>query len=499
MNRLILLISLFLTHAVIAETRPRPNVLYIFADDLTVRAVSSYPQAYPWVKTPNIDSLAAKGVRFHSVYMAAYCVPARVSMMTGNLPHAAQGTFTGAELTGENLKREIAQHPFWPQRLRESGYRTGLIGKWHISSRPLAVGIDWDTAIHWSKSMANAYYDGQKMSFNGAPPTDLDGYSVDRHTDLAIKYIKDPGSKDKPWFLWLCYSSPHMPADPAERYKGALASVDDIPEPVSMRMRDGKPAYIRDFGMPRWKGVKEAIRKYHECVMAIDENVGRLTKTLEETGQLDNTVIIFTGDQGLAHGHHGLVNKKDAPYDAALCTPLIFSWPGHFPQNHSSQEPVAGPDMVKTLHEIMGIAPLPSMDGTSLLPVIKDPASKLSRKAMLMTNVQNHMGESIPQGVKKTERYIASGGKGEGAMQNWAMIRSGPWKYIAYCGGDKEEELYNLETDKEELTNLAAQPLHSDKLEEMRLACARELRATQSGFSTGHYLDFFPLLKDLAN
>lgn len=494
---LLLLIFLFLAPVLLAAPKPRPNVLYIFADDLSVRAVSCYPQAYPWVKTPNIDALAAKGVRFHSVYMAAYCVPARVSMMTGNLPHAAQGIFTGAELTGENLKREIDQHPFWPQRLRESGYRTGIIGKWHISSRRPALGIDWDTAIYWSKTMVNAYYYGQKMSFNGATPTDLAGYSVDRHTNLAMDFIKAPASRNKPWFLWLCYSSPHSPADPAERYKGALASVHDIPEPASMRMRDGKPAYIRDFGMPRWKGVQEAIRKYHECVMAIDENVGRLTKTLQETGQLDNTVIIFTGDQGLAHGQHGLVNKKDAPYDAALCSPLIFSWPDQLPQNQVSQEPVGGPDMVKTLHDLMDIEPLSSMDGTSLLPVLRDPSSKLPREAMLMTNVQNHMGENIPQGVRKTERYIASGGKGEGAMQNWAMIRSGPWKYIAYCGGDKEEELYNLETDQDELTNLAALPEQRTKVEEMRLACARQLRATQSGFSTGHYLDFFPLLRDL--
>lgn len=498
MKSLILLACLLLTHDLFAAPKSRPNVLYVFADDLTVRAVSCYPQARPWVKTPNMDALAAKGVRFHSVYLAAYCIPSRVSMMTGNLPHAAQGVFTGPELAGETLQQEIAQHPFWPQRLRESGYRTGIIGKWHISSRPPAVGLDWDTAIHWSKTMVNAYYDGQKMSFNGGLPVDLNGYSVDRHTDLAIDFMKAPGSKDKPWFLWLCYSSPHSPSDPAERYQGALAAVTDIPEPASLKMRDGKPAYIRDFGMPKWKGVQQSIRKYHECVMAIDENVGRLTQALQETDLLSNTVIVFAGDQGLAQGQHGLVNKKDAPYDAALCSPLIFSWPGHYPQGRVSEEPVCGPDVVQTLHEIMGLKPLTTMDGTSLLPVVQDPASKLPREAMLMTNVQGNMGETIPQGVKRTERFIASGGKGEGAMPDWAMARSGAWKYVCYCGDAKEEELYNLAEDPEELSNLATLPAHRAKMEEMRLVCARQLRATQSGFKTGHYIDFFPLLKDLA-
>lgn len=497
MKSFVLLFAILLALPLVAAPKSRPNILCIFADDLTVRAISCYPQAYDWVKTPNIDALAAKGVRFRDVYIGAYCVPARVSMLTGNLPHSARGVFTGAELTGEPLKREIAQHPFWPQRLRESGYRTGIIGKWHISSRPPATGVDWDTAIHWSKSMVNAYFYQQAVSFNGSAPVELGGYSVDRHTDLAINFMKDSSSPAKPWFLWLCYSSPHMPATPAKRHQGSLASVEDIHAPESMTMRDGKPAYIRDYATPGWGAVKRAIRNYHECVMAIDENVGRLMKTLEETGQIENTVVIFTGDQGLAHGQHGLVNKKDAPYDAALCSPLIFSWPDRFPQNQTSLEPVSGPDLVKTLHELTGLDPLASMDGVSLFPVLKDPSRRLSREAMLMTNVQNHMGESIPEGVRKTERLIARGGKGEEVMPNWAMVRSSHWKYIHYCGEGKEEELYNLAEDRDELRNLAALPEHRAKVEEMRLLCARQLRGTQSGFSSGHFLDFFPLLKEL--
>ncbi|MBK8091385.1 MAG: sulfatase-like hydrolase/transferase [Verrucomicrobiaceae bacterium] len=154
-----------------ATSTTRPNVLYIFTDDQSVRTVSCYlNDAYPWVKTPNIDALAKKGVRFQSAYMAPYCMPARISMLTGNLPHASRGLFQGAELKGAELAKEIKDHPFWPQRLRENGYRTGMIGKWHITSRPPAVGIDWDTAIHWSKDMGDMYHNS-KMSFNGAPPS----------------------------------------------------------------------------------------------------------------------------------------------------------------------------------------------------------------------------------------------------------------------------------------------------------------------------------------
>ncbi len=479
-----------------AASTKRPNVLYIFTDDQSVRTVSCYLRdAYPWVKTPNIDALAKTGVRFHSVYMAPYCMPSRISMLTGNLPHASRGIFQGAELKGADLEKEIKDHPFWPQRLRESGYRTGVIGKWHITSRPPAVGIDWDTAIHWAKDMGGMYYNS-KMSFNGAPPQDIGGYSVDRYTDLAIDFMKEQPKDHRPWYLWLCYTAPHMPTEPAERHKGALAAVNDIPEPLSMTQRYGKPAYIRDLPEPPWARVTEAIKRYQECVMAIDESVGRLMQALRETDQLENTVVIFASDQGIAYGQHGLVHEKNAPYDAALRSPLIFSWPAHFAQDQTSEEPVSGPDVVRTLLDIFGLEPLKTMDGMSLLPLLKDPSQRLSRGAMLMTNVKNNMGQTIPQGVERVERAIARGAKGQDAMRDWAMIRSGDYKYVAYCGEAKEEEIYNLAVDPEELVNLADDG-HLPLLEEMRRKAAKELRSTQSGFDGGHFIDFFPLLKQL--
>lgn len=501
MNRLaILFLTAFTALPAVHAARPdaapasRPNVLHIFTDDQSVRTLGCYTHdAYPWVRTPNIDALAKTGVRFHGVYVAAYCMPARISMLTGNLPHASRGLFQGAELKGAELAKEIKDHPFWPQRLRESGCRTGMIGKWHITSRPPAVGIDWDSAIHWTKNMGDSY-SNHNVSFNGAPPKDIGGYSVDRYTDLAISFMKEQPKDPRPWYLWLCYTGVHMPAEPAERHQGAFDSVDDIPEPASMKQRAGKPAYIRDLPERPWTRVQDEIRRYHECVMAIDESVGRLMQTLKATNQLENTVVIFASDQGIAYGQHGLVHKKDAPYDAALRSPLIFSWPGHFAQDQVSPEPVNGPDVVRTLLDIFGLEPLKTMDGMSLLPLLKDPARRLPREAMLMTNVQNNMGQTIPQGVERTERLIARGAKGEEAMRDWAMIRSGDYKYVAYCGEAREEEVYNLADDPEELVNLA-DTQHGQLVEGMRRKAAKELRATQSGFNGGHFIDFFPLLR----
>lgn len=489
----LLWMPLLLCHA--AE-RARPNILYVFTDDQTTRSVSCYPDAYPWVKTPNIDALAAEGVRFHNVYMAAYCVPSRVSFMTGNLPHAARGNFTGKELDKTELAMEEKNHPFWPRRLREVGYRTGIIGKWHINSRPPTVGLDWDTAINWSsQSLPGGYYEDQQMRHNGGPPKPLNGYSVDRHTELALHFIKNRGTDDKPWFLWLCYSSPHKPCIPAPRHKDLLKGIEDIPKPASLSNRQGKPAYIATLPeIRKWDNVKEQIRTYQECVMSIDENVGRLMKKLKETGQLDNTVVIFASNQGIAYGQQGLVGKKDAPYDATLRGPLIFRWPARFAANQVVYDSVNATDVVRTLHEITGLAPLPSMDGMSLVPVLEHPERKLERDVMLMTNVQNNMGQSIPQMMKRTAAAVAAGEKGEALMYDWTMIRSGDYKYVAYAGPDQEEEVYQLKDDPEELVNLTGYPLHQSVLEDLRKKAAAELRKTQSGFDGGHFIDFFPQL-----
>ncbi|OUT60807.1 MAG: hypothetical protein CBB71_07290 [Rhodopirellula sp. TMED11] len=473
----------------------RPNILYIFTDDQSVRTLSCYPDAYNWVRTPNIDRLAKEGVRFRTSYMAPFCVPSRIGQLTGNLPHAARGTFNGDELTGKTLADEIRSHPFWPQKLRESGYHTGVIGKWHVYSRLPAVGIDWDMAVYWHKGMVNAYYYDQKVSLNGAQPIDLNGYSVDRHTDFAVDYLKQRAKADEPWYLWLCYSSPHSPQIPANRHVEEYAAVSDhkIPIPESFHFREGKPNYVQKVAKPKTTSIKNLVRRYHECILSIDENVGRLTETLRQTGQLEDTVIIFASDQGLGMGHHGHVKKKNAPYEATLNSPLIFRYPAMFPKNVVCSEPVIGPDVVQTLHDLTGINALPSMDGESLLPLLVNPASKLSRDVLLMTNTRTSFSEGIPNGVKRRNREAAETNE----MPMWSMIRSGDYKYATYTG-DGFEEIYDLANDPKELSNLALSPVHQPLLHKLRQQAANELIKTQSGFSDGHFLKFFPHLEPLA-
>jgi arylsulfatase A-like enzyme len=472
----------------------RPNILFIFTDDQSTRTVSCYPDARPWASTPNIDALAAEGVRFQSVYMAPFCVPARITQLTGNLPHAARGNFNGDTLTGDALEEEIRRHPFWPQHLRESGYHTGMIGKWHVYSRMPAIGIDWDYAAHWHKKMVNAYYYDQKISINGADPIPLGGYSVDRHTDLAIDYIKERARGDQPWYLWLCYSSPHSPQTPAKRHAGKLDHITHISLPPSFPTpRVGKPNYVQKKPMPKTSAIEDLVRRYHECILSIDENVGRLTEALRESSQLDNTIVVFTSDQGLGMGHHGHVKKKSAPYEGTLSAPLIFRYPRLIPANTICTEPVIGPDLVQTFHELAGIEAPPTMDGQSLLPLLEKPKSKLGRDVVLMTNTRTSFSEGIPNGVKRRNREAIEIDE----MPMWTMIRNGKYKYATYTGEEAFEEIYDLKSDPHEMTNLTLSPEHRDLLIDLRQKAATELRQTQSGFEDGHFIDFFPKLKEI--
>ena len=476
-----------------ARAGERPNILYIFTDDQSTRTVSCYPDAHTWVSTPNIDALAAKGVRFESVYMGPFCVASRITQLTGNLPHSARGKLNEATLTGEALEKEIEEHPFWLQGLRQSGYHTGMIGKWHVYSRMPAVGVDWDYAVYWHKKMVNAYYYDQKVSINGAKPTPLNGYSVDRHTDFAIDYIQERANEEQPWYLWLCYASPHSPQTPAKRHEGAMADIEEIPIPESFTSRERKPNYVKKKVKPKLDGIRSLVKRYHECILSIDENVGRLVDTLEESGQLENTIVIFTSDQGLGMGHHGHVKKKNAPYYATLTSPLIVRYPTDFASGSVCREPVNGADLVQTLHEITGVKPLDTMDGMSLVPQLVKPRAKIKRETMLMTNTRTSFSEGIPNGVRRRNREAIEIDE----MPMWVMIRNGAYKYAHYTGDEAFEEIYHLENDPDELNNLALSRENKKLLHELRQKAATELRQTQSGFEAGHFIDYLPRLRNV--
>ncbi len=474
----------------LAEDKSRPNILFIYTDDQSHRTLSCYADegARPWAKTPNIDRLAAEGVRFSAAYGASWCVPSRASVLTGLLSHS----IPGVDLDGDAEKKSKRSWatlgnaydpditPMWPKNLRESGYDTAMIGKWHLGQNA-GHGRLWDHSVVWDQNLPKGdWYNDQTLSIDGAEPVVVPGYSTDVYTRFAVDYVRR--EHDKPWLLWLCYNAPHLPNTVHPRHRdqykdGEVAIPEDIFGP-----RPDKPAYLRDRtmfqraddGSPRYgkHTLPDMVRGYNELVSSIDDGVGRLLKTLEDSGQLDNTLVVFTSDQGFAWGEQGFAWKV-GPYDACLRMPLIFRYPGKVAEGKVCHQPASLLDVIPT---VLGFADLPlpwKMHGHDLRPLLTKP-DQIEDRPVMMENFLSNFGDSTTPAV--TGEHTAQG------VPWWLMLRKGPLKYIRTLVPNEIEELYDLEADPGELHNLAASPAHLETVKEYRNLLLAELERTDAGF-----------------
>lgn len=471
------------------QKEPRqPNILYIFTDDQSTRTVSAYPESHPWVHTPNIDRLAESGIRFTSCYTGAWCQPSRATFLTGLLQHRLK-SFHITDYPLCTYDPEVL--PFFPRVFREKGYRTACIGKWHLGE-DVGAGRDCDYSVIWDRggpaSNSHAYYENQLVRINGGERQPLGGYSTDIYTDYAVEYIRELIEKDQPWFLWLCYGAVHGPYTEAERHRENYSDAPETEIPVDIfGPRPTKPDFLRD--LTRWEkdengkplGFDTRVKKYHRAVAAVDEGVGRVMKALEESGQLENTLVVFTSDQGFAWGQHGC-REKWLPYDANIVAPLIFSWPGKILEGKVCNEAVNGADITRTFHTIAGIEPEWDMDGRDLAWLLDHPKGKLNDPMLMINTVHVYGDELIPVlNNNEAEKLVRK------EIWAWIMMRKGKYKYIRYMRKDCLEELYDLQEDPAELNNLAVDPHYSKMLMDLREQAVEEFRK-----GDGDFLDFLP-------
>lgn len=466
-------------------TPERPNILFIYTDDHSHRTLSCYPEAYPWVRTPNIDRLASRGVRFSAAYNGAWCMPSRASLLTGHYQHGVESMRMEGPYPG--CVYDAAKCPFWPKELRRHGYVTAQIGKWHTGT-DTGFGRDWDYQLVWNRpkytDTSTHYYYDQPITYHGGKTEMLKRYSTDQYTDWACDFMRGDGrDKNKPWYLWLCYGAVHDPYTPAQRHLGELAGIDlDTPKDI-FPPRPGKPDWAQKVnhwqkdanGKPVAQGRKfiDWVRQYHQGVYALDEAVKRLMDVLEETGQARNTLVLFTSDQGLAFGQHGFRGTKVAAYDANVRSPLIFSMPGRIPENRVCKTPVSGVDLVSTMLRFTGMKEPWPMHGRDLTPLLKNPDARWDHPAMLVATGRTYGSDTnnIPQGKDAFH----------GDVPWYVMIRDQRYKYVRPLIPDLEE-LYDLDNDPEELDNLAVKPQHKTRLRSMRAQTITELRRTKCGF-----------------
>ena len=501
MIRFYLVLGVLVT-AQLASAADRPNILFIFTDDQSHRTVSCYPESYSWVHTPNIDALAAQGVRFTHTYMGTWCMPSRATMLTGRHQFGVESMRMEGVYPGSVYDPE--QCPFWPKVFRSNGYTTAQIGKWHTGIDS-GFGRDWDHQIVWSRPKypenAGHYYDDQIVEIDGKVER-ISGYTTDWYTDRAERFIRGENrSSEKPWYLWLCYGAVHGPFTPAERHRETYPDVD-VPVPENIfpgDSRKGKPAYVRKRN--RWvenasgeieldSGVQQRtvvnaplhgntlqdwVRQYHQGVLAIDDAVGRLRDAITESGQAHNTLIVFAADQGIAWGQNGF-QQKIAPYDANIRGPLIMSFPGRIAEGKVCEHPVGGTDLPPTFFAFAEI-PLPwKMHGHDLSPLLKRPSHAWPHPVLTVLTGEKYGSDTDRIPTDRETLYKTAN------VPWWVSLLDGRHKYIRTLIEGEVEELYDLERDPDELVNLALQPEYLNRLRSMREATLAELRRTDAGF-----------------
>jgi arylsulfatase A-like enzyme len=442
MNRfipLVLVASTFLTPAAAHAQAKRPNIVFILADDLGWTDVACCGKTY--LHTPNIDRLAKQGLRFTSGYTCGpNCAPTRAALMSG-LYGPRTGVFTvGTSARGQAAQRKIIpvenntklplDVPTVAQSLKSLGYATAIFGKWHLGEdarhHPSKRGFDEAVVTM-----------GRHFEFKTNPPVPVakDAYLADFLTDLAVRFIEK--NRDRPFFLYLPHFAVHTPhqakAELVAKYR-KMTGPGAPPDPV-----------------------------YAAMIESVDDSVGRVVAKLAELGLAENTIVIFSSDNGGvgAGNNRPLRGAKGMLYEGGVRVPLIVRWAGVTPAGKTCDEPVISVDFFPTFVELAGGRAGPKLDGVSFVPLLRDPSAHLARDALYW-----HFPCYLEGKGKKTWRTTPAG-----------SIRVGDWKLIEFFE-DGKTELYNLRDDLGQKTDLAAKrPEKTRELQDKLKAWRRAVKA----------------------
>ena len=422
-------------------------------------------------------------MRFSNCYTGAWCAPSRATFLTGKLQHGITSMHLPSQYP--NYVRDPERCPYWLENLRDNGWHTGIVGKWHTGPDH-GHGRYWDFSAIWDHSQPKAYgpyYTNQSMSINGAPPEPVGGYSTDNYTNYALDFLRGRAADpDQPWLLWLCYDAVHGPWTVADRHHEEYPDVPQVPTPEDIYPpRPTKAAHMRVYGV--WReddhgrpvGIQDGRtltdweQQYNRAVRALDEGVGKVIGALEDMGQLDDTLVVFTSDQGFAWGQHGFRHKM-APYDANIKAPMIMRLPGLIPAATVCDAPIGGHDIPPTFLSQVGMDLPWKMHGQDLSPLLSEPDAEWDYP-LLMENTRYNFGEYTDIGC----------GEAENGLPWWVSLRVGKHKYIRWLVPGEIEELYDLESDPEELENLALESAYHELLAQLRQRTINELRRTDAG------------------
>ncbi|MDF1755509.1 MAG: sulfatase [Verrucomicrobiales bacterium] len=450
-----------ITGAFSAEKK-RPNVVFVLTDDQRADALSC--MGHPHLKTPNIDRLASEGALFKNHFCTtSLCSPSRASILGGLYAHAH-----GVVNNFTDYPRDL---PTFPRQLQAEGYTTAYIGKWHMgedddSKRP---GFD-----HFITHRGQGKYFDTEFRENDGERKVVKGYYTTVVTDMAIDWMEscEKENDDQPFLLMLGHKAPHSFYFPEEKYENTLDHVR-FPYPETAFQLENKPKWISQ-RLNTWHGIygplfdwrkefpddsaaamldfEKMVRAYLGTIMSVDDSVGRLYEYLDKSGELDNTLFIFTSDNGLLEGEHGMVDKRTA-HEGSLRIPLVVRYPGLI--NPQEAKVITAQtltlDFASSILDICGAEALPKTQGKSWKKLVSEGDSDWRTSWYYEYNYEVQFPYT----------------------PNVRALRTDEWKYMRYPHGDGSPdkhmaELYHLKTDPEERNNLINDPEYADKITELR-------------------------------
>ncbi len=462
MNRLIL--PIFLSWIILNELHAeKPNILWIMSDDHAAHAISAYGGRFAEVApTPNLDRLASEGMRFTNAFVTnSICTPSRAVLWTGKYSHRnGVYKFTGLDQS----------QPTLPKYMQAHGYQTGFVGKYHLHTNP--VGFD-----HWSILPGQGrYHDTAFVEMGDEDPSGIvtkgkrtayEGWhSTDIITHKALEWFKEVRNPDEPFFYMLHYKAPHDLWEHAHRYDDYLADVN-IPEPANLHDHGSGRSPALDQSTQDIAGTsrhtqftdainamppsrekrsvvyQEYMKRYLRCVKGIDDNLGKVFAYLEESGLSENTIVMYTADQGFFLGEHGLYDKR-LIHEESLRVPLIVRWPGQVAAGQVREEMILNLDYAETLLDIAGHPVPDDMQGRSFKPILQGNRVEDWRDAFYYRYYYSHFDTPSHYG-----------------------IRTQDLKLVYYDTRD-EWELYDLKTDPTEMYNLAGDPAWKNRLASLK-------------------------------
>ncbi|MBT3268218.1 sulfatase [Candidatus Poribacteria bacterium] len=460
----------------------RPNILFIMSDDHASHAMSCYGSRIN--ATPNLDRIAEGGVRFDNCFCTnSICTPSRAAILTGTYNHVNGVTTLASELDGRQVT--------FPKLLQSAGYQTAMVGKWHLGHGGHADPTGFD---YWNVLPGQGLYHDPEMIDMGERAV-VDGYATDIITDISLDWLRcrDP---ERPFMLMCHHKAPHRPWDPDDKHADMYED-EDVPEPDTLfddyanraaaaaaaKMRVSRDMTDRDLKQPvpeglsvedetRWK-YQRYIKDYLRCVASIDDNVGRILDYLDDEGLTDDTIVVYTSDQGFFLGDHGWYDKRFM-YEESLRMPFIMRYPREIDAGQVCESMILNVDFAQTFLDWAGIDADERMQGSSFRSLTAGDTpdgwqtSMYYRYWMHLAHHHVYAHYGVRTLRHKLIYYYADGMGQPGSADDTK---------------EPEWELFDLERDPMELNSVYGDPAYADIVTELKA----ELDRLQSGVGDEPY------------